>query len=649
MLISIILFSLFVLFFIILPSKFILKSLHAKRDSDPIINLGIDLIFGIIFLVSIMGIICFSGFKIFTIWFLIIPSLIYLYRYKLNKKLNNNFFSTSIVLLVILIGVVSQCLVLFRGGSRTESGLVFPSVHDNMWNIAIIDRLFYHFPPENPAISGVYLKNHHYFYMFFLALVNYVTKIDIFYLYYRLGPILISFVYGLGIYTVSSIFTKRLWVKCLTIFLGYYSGNFAYLVPLFLGANFDWKGNTFFMDQPFDQIFNPYSVLGFALLLFSIYALYQATCVNRKLDIIWSIIAAMIVGVSYGFKSFGGIIAFLALFVSSFFFLFKEKDFRLTKIMFISLVFFMPTFFLLTKLGETNFYWFPGWILTEMMIGHDKLNLPIYAEIENYYKSINNIIGLLKIKFIELFIYIIGNLGVRVIGFFYLFKHIYGKKNNIVYFYTLSIVILSLFIPLLFNLGSNAYNIVQFSPYALVILAIFTGITMEELYYFFDKIKLKKFGFLTLFIMLILSVTVNVKNILGKLDLPKDTISFGQLEAFNYLRNNTNPQDMLIINPKQFDKDPIYIAALSGKRIYLASPGYARQTGENPDEKIKNIDRLYYQFIDVDFLKNNGISYILLLKELDYAYSNKSLLKGVNDRKLESIFENNEVIILKVI
>ncbi len=655
MFISILWFILFILFFLVLPSKLILENLNIKGINDPIINLGIDLIFGIIFLVLLMIIIRFFWFPISMVWLLIIPSLIYLYRQK--EKLNNflkfkfdlKSYKSIIIFFVISIGIVGQCLALFFGGWQTKYGLVFPSIHDNMWNIAITNELFYHFPPENPAISGENLKNHHYFYMLFLSLAHYVTKVDVFDLYYRWGPILISLVYGISIYAVSSIFTKKIWVRGLTVFLGYFSGNFAYLTPLFLGSNFDWKGNTFFMDQPFDQIFNPYSVLGFALVLFSIYALYQATVTKRKLDFGWSVIAGMVIGSLYGFKSFGGLIAFLALGLTAIFFLIKDKDSRLMKIMFFSLTFFIPIFFLITKLKEANLYWFPGWVLTEMMVGQDKLNLPIYAEIEGYYRSIGNTLGLFKIKFAELFIYIVGNLGTRLLGLVYLIKYFRQKNLYSAYVYMIFVIIVSFSVPLLFNLGSNAHNIVQFSPYALVLLSIFTGTALGELYYFFDKKRHQKIGFFIILIVLILSIPVNIKNILGKLALPKDIISFGQIEAFNYLKNNTDSQDLLIINPKLFDKDPIYVTALSRKKIYLASPGYARQTGENPDERIKNIDKLYYESADMNFLKDNGISYILLLKKSNYIFSDSPLMKGLKEGKFEPFFENSEVLILKVI
>src|SRR3990167_3923278 len=182
-----------------------------------------------------------------------------------------------LILLVLMIGIVAQNLVLFRGGWKVGSLYLFPSLHDTMWNIALAGELFHHFPPQNPAMAGILLKNNHYFYPFFLAVTRYLTGIHIFDLYYRFGPITVSLLFGFGLYAVSSILTKNTFFRALTIFLGYFSGNFAFFLPLFLGRNLDWKGNTFFSDQPFDQLVNPYSVFGFTLMLFGIYSLSKIT------------------------------------------------------------------------------------------------------------------------------------------------------------------------------------------------------------------------------------------------------------------------------------------------------------------------------------------------------------------------------------
>ena len=660
MLISAVWFILFILFFLILPAKSIFRILHVKKDADIMLDFGVALTFGITLLVFLMVLMRLLRFPLYTIWLLPLFSLIYLLLNKIklseifSMRREGKFSYLAIILFIIFIGVAGQNLALFRGGWKLEKGLVFPSVQDNMWNIAVVNELSHRFPPQNPAISGVILKNHHYFYMFFLSLTSYVTRAHVFDLYYRFGPVLVSLIYGLGLYAVSNIFTNKTWIKGLAVFLGYFSGNFAYLAIFFFGSNFDWKGNTFFIDQPFDQIFNPYSVLGFGLLLFSIYSLYKAVLLEKKIDMGWLVVTSIFIGTLYGFKSFGGLIAIAALGFTSIFLFLTNKEIRGVKIFFLSSLIFLPVFYLITKPGKIGLYWFPGWILTEMMVGQDKLNLPFYAEIESYYRFIHNTLGLLKIKFIELSIYLIGNLGTRLIGLVYLIKifksYIFGhiSPNKIVHTYIIFSIAISLAIPLLFNLGSSAYNIIQFSPYALTLLSIYTAFATGEIYYFFCRKKHKIIGFSIVILVILLSIPVNIKNMIGKLAMPNDLISNEQIAALTYLKNNSDIKDVLILNPKQFNKDPLYVAVLSEREIYLADPGYAQQTGENPDIKIKNIDKLYTESIDMDFLKNNKISYIYLLKEPYYTEKYNHLIKGIKNHTFELFFENNEVFLLKV-
>src|SRR3989338_656241 len=186
----------------------------------------------------------YLGLSFSLLWLIFFLSLVYLFKnllkFRWSKDLKNQMSKPNIlILLVLMIGIVAQNLVLFRGGWKVGSLYLFPSLHDTMWNIALAGELFHHFPPQNPAMAGILLKNNHYFYPFFLAVTRYLTGIHIFDLYYRFGPITVSLLFGFGLYAVSSILTKNTFFRALTIFLGYFSGNFAFFLPLFLGRNLD--------------------------------------------------------------------------------------------------------------------------------------------------------------------------------------------------------------------------------------------------------------------------------------------------------------------------------------------------------------------------------------------------------------------------
>lgn len=543
------------------------------------------------------------------------------------------------VISVILIGIITQNIVMFRGGMRDGEYIRFPSMHDTMWNIALTGELTQRFPPQHPGMSGERLMNNHYFYPLILAITHNLTGISLVDLYFRIGPVIVSLLFGLSLYLVSTLFTPIPFFQALTVFLGYFSGNLSYILPLFYGSSFNWQGNTFLADQPFDQLINPYSVLGFAFMLFSFYLADKIISDRGGLHLKKVVLFPLISGSLYGFKSFGGIILVLSLTVTSLLFAWKYPKMLIFTCL--TLLIFLPVFFLITEPSIAGLRFAPGWLLTEVMVKKDGLNLPGYAQVEDYYLQIHNLAGIFKIKMMELAVYLTGNLGVRVLGMVMLISLVWQKKSFVTVYMFLA-VMFSISIPLLFNLGANAHNIVQFTPYSLVILALLSGVFLEKIYHYIRLRKNNTAGLLVIFITVILSIPVNIKNIYTKLAVPNDKISIEEMKALDYIKNKSDKNSIILINPAQFTEDPIYVSALGERRVYLASENYARQTNRDPNPRLKLIEEL---FAGEPLVPNDNIS-----PDISYIYLRQPVKGIILDKLAKSgwiiKFENSQSIIL---
>ena len=652
MLLNILTVVLFVTFFIYYPAKAFLSYLKINSFEDYICRLSLTLSLGVAVLTIYTIVLQLLKFSLILLWVLPLVSIFYLlscfyYKNKLSKSFKLHITwktSNFLTLIIILISVLTQNLVMFRGGMTTESGKLFPSAHDTMWNLAVINELNFYYPPSNPAMIEVPLKNHHFFYHILLSDIHQITKISIIDLYFRIGPVFVSFLFSTSLYLVSSIFTKKTFVRSLSVFLGIFAGNFAYFVPLFLGSRFDWKGNTFFSDQPFDQIINPYSVIGFSMLLVSIYCIYKLMNKDREIQNNWGLLCAVFIGGLYGFKSFGGIIAIGAFILISVYLLIIQKKKAILPIFCLTIAIFLFSFFQITDLGKAILNWAPGWLLTQL-VGGEKLNIPKLIQIESYYSAIHNYPGLLKIKSLELIIYIIGNLGIRLFGVLYIFwlilKNIHkDNARQMSLLYIIFVFLISFTIPLFFNLGQNAFNVIQFTPYSLVLSGLFTGLMFDSLWNYYSSKNNKIIIWLFVIIVCGLAVPVNIKNIISKIENPNDLIPNDEISAMDYIRNITRLNQLILIDPGQYEFDAIYVPALSQRRIYLASPGYAIQTGNFPTDKFADLQD-FYTYPVKSYLINNKIDYIYLLKK---GNSYRNLLKSTNIG-LKIIYENKSVII----
>jgi hypothetical protein len=653
MMLSLIIVYILTLLLIIIPGKIITNRLFFANKIKNLEKFSLYFIFGIVFLTLLGLTFNLLGLNLRLITFFII---VYLIFFIINRKKIKVSFQKKEILLLIIILVLSlmQSTVLLIGNLKSGDRFFFPSIHDNMWNIAILNEIQFRVPPQNPAINSEILKNHHYFYQIFLNVIRNNINIDVFDLYYRVGPIIISISYGFALYLVSMIFCNSYFSRILVIIFGYLSGSFAYLLPVIFRNNIDWKSNTFFSDQPFDQLFNPYSVFGYVLMLFTVY-LYFRLNNEKKINSFFIFLTSLLISVIFGFKSFGGLIVVLSIILTEFSSLLIYKKSINYKLLIIVILLFIPVFTLITKPGSVSMKWYPGWILTEMVVGEDKLNLPKLAEIETYYRNTNQIKGLIKIKSIEFIIYFIGNLGTRLLGLLTLVYFIIKKDDDFskkrVLLFCFFCFLTSFSIPLLFNLGSNAHNIVQFTPYGFVILSIFTAIMIDN---FLTYLKQRKKSFIASFFLIfiiIISIPVNIKNFVEKIKYPPDFLEKEEIFAMDYMKNNLSRDYNILIDTNQFRYDPIYIAAFSEKKIFLSSPSYAKQTGVDYRHHLKLINDQFYGQIDTVILKNNNIKFIYLLKknDLDNQRRNVVIKNAISDNKLKIIFENSKATIYEVI
>ena len=86
-----------------------------------------------------------------------------------------------------------------------------------------------------------------------------------------------------------------------------------------------------------------------------------------------------------------------------------------------------------------------------------------------------------------------------------------------------------------------------------------------------------------------------------------------ELAALSYIKSNSQLDDIILIDPRQFDRDQMYVSALSGRRVFLASLDYVRQTADDPSERLRQIADFFYKVIENELFTNSGIKYIYYL------------------------------------
>ncbi|MDD4938330.1 MAG: hypothetical protein PHX34_04945 [Candidatus Shapirobacteria bacterium] len=549
----------------------------------------------------------------------------------------------SLLLLVILSSVLIS-ITMFRSGLKYSFGLGFwgPNGHDAIWHLSLINQASLKVPPQNPIFSGTILTNYHWGFDFLIALLSKITNIDSSFLYFQILPLIFALLIGFLSYKLAFLLTKNKITSLFFVFLNYFAGSFGWLVTLFRDHQIGGE-SLFWSMQSASILLNPPYALSIILLLIGLilWLKYQP-----KNSVSWAIVIGLIFGLITGIKIYGAILIGLSLslfFIQNLFSSKKTIKFNLVVCVTTALI----SFLILFGLGviSTNQLEFkPFWFNHSLIESVDKLYWPKLA---SFRLNKNNIFFLILIEVFLTGVFLIGNLGLRFLGFFS-----FTKKNNkspknfkilILYLFLISFLIPSFFVQ-----KGTAWNTIQFFYYFLIFANFYFAVFLSKLW--------QKYKILSIVLLLLSSVTSfsTLKDYFG--NPPPSALPNPEIEALSFLKKQ--PYGYVLTYPynayaKENMSTPIplyayettaYVSAFSQKPVFLEDEMNLNITGF--DWKNRRIEE--EKFFDTDdkfftrgFLLNNQIDYVYLLKDQNFKVS-------IEDLQIDSIFQNDEVKIFKV-
>lgn len=642
-----------------LPGFLLVKSVFKKLRSDEEITLSYAIGIIIFLLISIL----FFILKINPLFLFIILALFSLLKFK--RSLFTPFFfffKEKLLLFLLILGTLVEGFINFPSGFPYQNGHLYWSAqgHDGLWHVAVIEAIKRNFPPQNLLYAGEKLFNYHYFSDIIMAgFSKCFPFLNILDLYFRYFPFLISFLIGLSAYSFLTTWTKNKKIGLWGVFFTYFVGSFGYIVLAIQKRGFFGGETVFWAAQGNTIIGNPPHAFCYFLIPSFFLAFYYY--INNKN---WSsfLFSLLLGGFLLGFKVSGGIIISIASLATGVFFLIKRRSADLFfHGLFITGLNFI-TFKLLTRGGESLLVFHPWWFIRTMVV--DRLN---WADLElrrQFYLAkggIRSWIRILQFEGIAFLIFIVGNLGTRIVGFEEVFKNIFLNKK-----FFKSPLIMSLIIamttgflfPLLFIQKGVSYNLIQFMQYFLLIFGFFAAISAYNLTVGV-KPRLKRIIFIAFFIFLSIPTVIgNLWEFYGKNALA--IVSNQEIEALNFLKRVSSPFDIILTKP--FDRwthlsyphqpwpisvweSTAYVSAYTSRQTYLTDEGQLRILGIDPEERMAKINAFFEPQTPLSqkqkFLDSEKIKFIYLRKEK----GEPSDLEFFSKLGLKKIYENQEVVI----
>jgi hypothetical protein len=575
-----------------------------------------------------------------------------------------SLFKNKILVGLIVLGVFVQGMISFPSGFRYPGGYYFWSAqgHDGLWHVAVMQEIAKHFPPNNPLYANQPLLNYHYasniFMGEFYRLFPFLGSLD---LYFRFFPVLLSFLISLSVFC----FAKRRWnqqVGYWSIFFTYACGSFGYIVSI-LNHRFPLSGETtFWVSQGNTILGNPPHALGLILLTTILFLL--EVWIKTK-ENFWIYLIAFL---GYGLavvKVTSGMVAIFALGVTGLYFLWQEKKIG---VLASSIFLAVSNFLLLKVISPTagSFLIFePLWFTRTMMVS--KLGNVDWELRRQHYIWKNTWHSSLRVVQLELeaiAIFIIGNSGMRIIGFWEFIRKAgrkWLKKIDGVDVFIASSLLFSVGIVLLFVQRGIIYNFIQFMQIYLHFLGILAAATTVAL---LGKLKGRPIRLAIPILIIILAVPTVIGSFFdfyGPERTPLSKVTPAEEEALNWLKNNSSSKDIVLTKPFtgggewRYPKQPWpisawystpYVFVFSGRYGYLTGEEQLMILGYKTENDLKTTRAFFAQ---VNLAQNQKF---LTEKNIDFVYVRKDELEKPLLEKgngIKKVFENDEVIIFRVI
>lgn len=648
-----------------IPGYLVVSKLKDKLENTEVIALSFSLGF-IFFLLNLVlwGYLGLRFLAYLPIGMILLYAL-YIYQFKLlypfKVFLHNKFF-----LLLVIFGVIIQGFINFPSGYKFGDALLFWSSqgHDGIWHIAVMEEVRKSFPPQNPLYAGEGIYNYHYFVDLimgeFVRLFPFISSLDF---YFRFFPVLLSVLIGTGSYAFVKRWQGRESMALWAMFFTQLVGSFGFVVTYLKRGEFFAGETVFWASQNNTILGNPPHAIAFTFMITFFIAFYHYL---KQHNYFWLGLCFVIAALLSGFKVSAGFVLLAGLGAAvGADFLFNRRYKMLLLFIPLALTNYI-TFKALTRGGESFLIFEPWWFVRTMVVAGNRLDWIDLEHRRQFYLELGGFRGYARVLQFELtafLIFLVGNLGMRVIGFYQIIREFFTKKfyKSPLEVMLVGALIAAFLMPMLFIQKGISYNNIQFIQYFFLIVGFYAAVTTVKLIDI-TRPKIGKIVIALFIIMLGVPTAVgNLNEFYGPKSSPLAKVSKEELQALDWMKRNTNQFSVVMVMPfdkylrDKYDYQPrpifawystAYVSAIGSRRTYLSSEEQVDITGYPLHSRLDPLKQFFEEQDpewNKQFLKDNNIDYIYIAKD----EIKKPLDLQANG--LQKAFENNDVEILKVL
>jgi hypothetical protein len=539
-------------------------------------------------------------------------------------------------------------LVIFPSGSyycyQKICGIFFWGVHghDGIWHLAISNVSFNSFPFKVPTYFNSQMSGYNYLFDLIIHALSFLG-IPAIITYFKIFPVVWFLVFtALLIILARKIKDTPVFVF-FYLFFTFFAGSFSYFFTIYRDKSI-WGSASLLATLTVHMMSNLQFALSLPILLWILIIIK-----DKKPDFKTIFLLSFLNFINLGIKFYGGAVTSFIIFV-----------YLLTNIDKKTLISSVKYFFILglsSVLSIVIFYDPFSSIKSGFIFSFAPLSLihTITEEPSLFYNRqltdaryflISKGIGprLILIETFNIMAFLFFYLGVRFLGFIYIFWRILKRKLDKFNFNILITSIFAFSLSALLVQKGEWWNVIQFFFYTIFLSTIFLAQFTENL--FASKSNILK---ICVFIIILLGIPTTIDVIKQYAVFPGSSfISRQELNALDFLKKQPNgvvltslydPSLKFSNGPNDLFRaeDSAYVSAFTGKQSYLANIHPLRLMGIDTTQRSS-------------LIKNNNCD---ILSDINYIYelhsnpANKALI-GCKNMSIKNIFANDEVTIFKV-
>lgn len=622
-----------------LPGKLLAARLKLKLNS--VENSFFPLSIGLAVFTLIAYVFCWLKLRMLIPVFILLLDLAALKSKKwLPKKIDKKHLKPFLI--IVSLAIIFSLSMVVTGVYGNGISLR----RDDLWHLALINELKAHFPPDNPGFAGIPLRGYHYFYNFLLAEISRVFRLSPLSLYFHYFPLLTAFLWGLGVYSLMMLWSKKQSVSLWAVFMTFFGGSLAFILRLrgHMGLSLD---DAFGITQPSSSLVNPPFAISIVIIITGLFSLYQYLNARKNN---WLIPLILCGGMITMFKVYAGMIFLGGLAILVLIEALQKKWTLLAALAAMGFIF-LGTYWILAD-HSASLIFQPLWPPRKMLL--DNLTWYGYEEKRYTYSRLSVVRGLIKIELYGLFVFIIGSLGTRVLGLL-TGSLSWLKKRKLPSLFSLTIfmmLLISILTPLFFIQTGKVFEMIQMAWYFLFFSSLLASFGLADLFSF-QKNRFFKFLFLAIFLLATLPSAWEKYSGYFKLAKSRTSLSSPYFEAMRFLESQGAYDATVLeipseyINPSKEDIRKWYrgsspaIVGFANKRAYFNSE-FIDFTNLDVDIRINFLEKI--------LLCNNTaeVKNELLENKISFIYSPYPLSCFETIKEIQPIYQNQKITIYQV-